>query len=68
MPFDEIRKRLEGVQRVRAQRDAAERRVPGERLRRALREEFAGKRASERDKDEPVGAHAKPLDDHTERR
>jgi hypothetical protein len=64
MPFDEIRQRLEAVQRVRAQRDAAERRVPGERLRRGLREAFAGKRASEPDEDEPVGAPAKPLDDH----
>ena len=41
MPFDEIRQRLDAVQRVRAQRDAAERRMPGERLRRELREAFA---------------------------
>ena len=67
MPFDEIRQRLEAVQRVRAQRDAAERRVPGERLRRELREAFARNRASEVDEEGPVGAKAKPLDDHTER-
>ena len=47
MEFDEIRKRLEAVSRVRTQRQAAERRIPGERLSRKLREAFARQRPAE---------------------
>ena len=37
---EEFRKRMEDERAVRAQRDAAERAVPGERLRREIREAF----------------------------
>lgn len=40
MDSDEFRKRLQDERAVRAQRDAAERAVPGERLRREIREAF----------------------------
>ena len=40
MESDEFRKRLKHERAVRAQRDAAERAVPGERLRREIREAF----------------------------
>ena len=41
MDSEEFRKRLQDERSVRAQRDAAERAVPGERLRREIREAFA---------------------------
>lgn len=40
MEFDDFRDRVRDERRVRAQRDAAERAVPGERLRREIREAF----------------------------
>ena len=40
MDSEEFRKRIEDERSVRAQRDAAERAVPGERLRREIREAF----------------------------
>ena len=40
MDSEEFRKRLQDEREVRAQRDAAERAVPGERLRREIREAF----------------------------
>jgi hypothetical protein len=40
MDFDEFQKRLQGERAVRTQRDRAERAVPGERLRREIREAF----------------------------
>ena len=40
MESEEFRKRLQDERAVRAQRDAAERAVPGERLRREIREAF----------------------------
>ncbi len=40
MDSEEFRKKLQEERAVRAQRDAAERAVPGERLRREIREAF----------------------------
>ena len=40
MDSDEFRKRVHDERAVRAQRDAAERTMPGERLRREIREAF----------------------------
>ena len=40
MDSEEFRKRVQDERAVRAQRDAAERAVPGERLRREIREAF----------------------------
>jgi hypothetical protein len=40
MDSDEFRKRVQDERAIRAQRDAAERAVPGERLRREIREAF----------------------------
>ena len=40
MDSEEFRKRLQDERATRAQRDAAERAVPGERLRREIREAF----------------------------
>jgi len=45
MEFEEFRKRVRAERTTHEQRDAAERRVPGERLRRAIREAFARKSA-----------------------
>jgi hypothetical protein len=49
MDFKEFRKRVQAERSVRAQRDAAERRIPGERLRREIREAFARERERESD-------------------
>jgi hypothetical protein len=60
MPFEDIRQRLEAVQKVRSQRDAAERRIPGERLRRELREAFTRQSARKLRKDREVGMEPDP--------
>jgi hypothetical protein len=60
--FEEFRRRVRAERSVRAQRDAAERRVPGERLRRAIREAFASKRARELAEDREVGVKPNPLE------
>ena len=39
--FDDFRERVQDERSIRAQRDAAESRVPGDRLRREIREAFA---------------------------
>jgi len=44
MEHDEFRERVEAERSVRRQRDAAERNVPGERLRREIREAFERER------------------------
>ena len=56
----EFRKRLREERSVRAQRDAAERRIPGERLRREIREAFARERERERELDEHDQAPGQP--------
>jgi hypothetical protein len=42
--FEDFKERVRAERVVRAQRDAAERQIPGERLRREIREAFAGER------------------------
>jgi hypothetical protein len=44
--FEDFKERLRAERSTRKQRDAAERRISGERLRREIREAFAGRRAS----------------------
>jgi hypothetical protein len=41
MEFEDFRERVQAEREVRAQRDAAERNIPAERLRREIREAFA---------------------------
>ena len=47
MDFEDFRERVQHERSVRAQRDAAERRLPAERLRREIREAFERERARE---------------------
>ncbi len=61
MEFEESRRRVRGERTTHEQRDAAERRVPGERLRRAIREAFAGKRERELGEDRQVGVEPNPI-------
>jgi hypothetical protein len=61
MEFEEFRRRVRAERNVRAQRDAAERRVPGERLRRAIREAFASKRARELAEDRQAPVKPNPI-------
>jgi hypothetical protein len=45
MEFEEFRERVQAERSIRAQRDAAESGIPGERLRREIREAFASEDA-----------------------
>ena len=56
--FEDFRARVQGERSVRAQRDAAETQIPGERLRRELREAFAGEDAHEHRDDRQVGGRS----------
>jgi len=62
MEFEEFRERVQDERSKRAQRDAAERGVPGERLRREIREAFAREDARELREDGEVGVEPDPLD------
>ena len=62
MDFEDFRQRVQDERKVRAQRDAAERDIPGERLRREIREAFARESAGELGKDRQVGVQPDPLD------
>ena len=44
--FEDFKERVAAERSIREQRDAAERRISGERLRREIREAFAGQRDS----------------------
>ena len=55
MDFEDFRQRVQDERKVRAQRDAAERNIPGERLRREIREAFARESAGELGEDRQVG-------------
>jgi hypothetical protein len=55
MEFEEFRERVQAERAKRAQRDSAERGVPGERLRREIREAFAREDARELREDRQVG-------------
>ena len=62
MDFEDFRQQVQDERKVRAQRDAAERDIPGERLRREIREAFARERAGEHDEDRQVGVEPDALD------
>jgi len=67
MEFRDFEERVQAERSVRAQRDAAERRIPGERLRREIREAFARESAGELGDDRQVGVKPDPVDPpHTE--
>ena len=55
MEFEDFRARVQSERKVRAQRDAAERAIPNERLRREIREAFGRESARERVDDGEVG-------------
>lgn len=58
MASEDRDKRIEAVRSVQSQRDAAERAVPGDRLRREIREAF--ERQDARDRADPAGPQADP--------
>ena len=62
MEFEDFRQRVQDERRVRAQRDAAEKDIPGERLRREIREAFARESAGEPGEDRQVGVQPDALD------
>ena len=62
MDFESFRQRVQDERTVRAQRDAAERNIPGERLRREIREAFARESARELREDRQIGVEPDPLD------
>lgn len=59
--FEDFRERVQAERSVRKQRDAAERAIPGERLRREIREAFAREDARKRREDRQSGP-VKPSD------
>ena len=61
MNSDDFRKRIQRERAIRAQRDAAERGVPGERLRREIREAF--ERHDARDRTDDRAARRPPDSD-----
>lgn len=62
MESDDFDKRIEAVRSVRSQRDAAERAIPGERLRREIREAFERQDARDRTDEPPPSDPAPPRD------
>ena len=60
MEFEDFRERVHAERKLRAQRDAAERNIPGERLRREIREAFARESAGELGQDRPIGVPPLP--------
>lgn len=62
MESDDFDKRIEAVRSVRSQRDAAERAIPGERLRREIREAFERQDARDRTDEPPPSDTAPPRD------
>ncbi|HEX2411900.1 MAG TPA: hypothetical protein VHJ39_12095 [Solirubrobacteraceae bacterium] len=65
MESEDFDRRIEAVRSVRAQRDAAERAIPGERLRREIREAFERQDARDRDDDASDGGDADPSPPHS---
>ena len=55
MASEDRNKRIDAVRSVQSQRDAAEKAVPGERLRREIREAFERQDARDRDQDPAAG-------------
>ena len=60
MDSDDVGKRIKAVRSVRAQRDAAETAMPGERLRREIREAFERQDARDRTDDQTPGQERDP--------
>jgi hypothetical protein len=60
MASEDFGKRIEAVRSVRAQRAAAERAIPHERLRREIREAFEHRDARDRDDDLPPSRERDP--------
>jgi hypothetical protein len=60
MEPDDFGKRIKAVRSVRSQRDAAETAMPGERLRREIREAFERQDARDRTEDPPAGQERDP--------
>lgn len=68
MNFEDFRESLQRERSRRAQRDAAERRLPVERLRREIREAFARERARDLPEDPEARVESDPLEPpHAER-
>lgn len=63
MESDDFRERVRDERRLRAQRDAAEKAMPGERLRREIREAFERERAARGD-EHAVSPEAIPPQEH----
>ncbi len=61
MEFEDFRARVQAERRIRAQRDAAERAVLNERLRREIREAFARESAGEPGDDAEVGVRPRAI-------
>ena len=61
MDFDDPQRRAQDEQHVRRQRDAAEKKIPTERLRRRLREAFAREDARKLREERGIDAGADPL-------
>ena len=62
MESDDFDKRIEAVRSVRSQRDAAERAIPGELLRREIREAFERQDARDHTDEPPPSDAAPPRD------
>jgi hypothetical protein len=62
MEFEEFRERVQAERATRAQRDAAESGIPGERLRREIREAFASEDARKLREERQVGVEPDSLD------
>ena len=60
--FDNFRERVRAERSRRGQRDAAEKGVPGERLRREIREAFSRENARELREDRQAGVEPDPIE------
>jgi hypothetical protein len=61
MEFEELRARVQAERKMRAQRDAAERAIANQRLRREIREAFARESAREAGDDRDVGVQPRAI-------
>jgi hypothetical protein len=61
MELEDFRERVQAERKIRAQRDAAERTIPGERLRREIREAFARQSAGKLGEDRQIGVQPNPI-------
>jgi hypothetical protein len=61
MEFEDLRARVQAERKIRAQRDAAERDIPNQRLRRRIREAFARQSTREAGTDGEVGMQPRAI-------